>query len=159
MAQHTDFNLNDYFDSLVFEYVGEKQNYAMYCASIASQLAGNVQRFVIAFVPKHLGIQSKARLSELSWKNLQMRLCPKYTYNVPTQRWVAPDIDGPMLNVINRNQKYTTYQAEGFPYEVLMLHSNKKKSIYQYPNRMNIHWAIDQFSTIFNAEDSYIEYV
>ena len=50
--------LNKYFASLTFNYIEEKQGYAIYGAAIHSQIAGDKQRYVLAFVPAHLGIQS-----------------------------------------------------------------------------------------------------
>ena len=77
--------LNKYFESLVFQYIEEKQNYAIYAALIKNMLAGNMGQYIIAFVPTHLGVQKTAKLKDLSWTNLQSRLCPKDIYkNTPS---------------------------------------------------------------------------
>ena len=60
-----------------------------------------------------------------------------------------------MLNVSKREKNYSTYYIDNksneyFPFEVLMINSPKKKTIYQYPNSINLHWTIDQFNTVFN---------
>lgn len=145
--------LNRYFGSLVFQYIEEKQGYVIYGAAIHSQLAGDKQRYVFAFVPAHLAIQTKAKLSELPWRNLQTRLCPKTTYRLRPQTWKIPhEIDNVNLKISSRNKNYAVYEAENsqFPFEVLLINNPKKKSIYQHPNTINLHWAIDQFCTIFN---------
>jgi len=151
--------LNKYFDSLVFQYTEEKQNYVIYAAAVNGLVGGDKMRCIIAFVPAHLGIQNKARLSNLPWKNLQTRVCPKGTYKLSIQAWKPPllnsDIPEVMLSVNKREQNYSKYYVDSkckeyFPFEVLMVNSPKKKTVYQYPNSMNLHWAIDQFSTVFN---------
>ena len=143
--------LNSYFSTLIFQYVETKQSHAMYIAIIKSRT--DKQQCVIAFVPEHLAIQTKAHLSDLPWKNLQTRLCSQGTYKIQPQSWSPPNLAGlpeVMLNVTERKEGYSVYKATNFPFEVLMINSAKKKSIYQYPNTMNIYYAIDQFQTIFN---------
>jgi hypothetical protein len=170
--------LNTYFDTLVFYWVEEKQNQAVYVASVAGMLGGDKMRCIIAFVPAHLGIVAKSKLRDLPWKNLQMRTVPVGTYKTFPQKWKAPTgnssttamhsgagtttmhgntgiaIPDITLKVINRDKNYSTCVSitEGidFPFEVLLIHSPKKNSIYQFPNTMNLHWAIDQFCTVFN---------
>ena len=151
--------LNHYFSSLTFQYVEEKQGHAIYVASVNGLVGGDKMRCIIAFVPNHLGVQSKSRLADLPWKNLQTRICPKGTYKLSIQAWKPPllnsDIPEVMLSINKREQNYSTYYVDSkckeyFPFEVLMINSPKKKTIYQYPNSMNLHWAIDQFSTVFN---------
>ena len=145
--------LNSYFSDLIFQYVESKQAYAVYVATIKSRIGGDKQQCIIAFVPEHLGIQNKAHLYNLPWKNLQTRLCPVGTYKVQPQSWKPPSLQNIpeiMLNVTDRKEGYATYKANNFPFEVLMINVAKKKSIYQYPNTMNIYYAIDQFQTIFN---------
>ena len=145
--------LNRYFSKLKFQYVEEKQGYAVYAAALYSLLGGNNCRFVILFVPAHLGVQSSAKISELPWQNLQTRTCPKNTYNVRPQDWVFPNTL-PNINFVvsSRNKQYTTYTSDdpSFDFQVSMVHSPKKASLYQYPNNMQLHWAIDQFNTVFN---------
>lgn len=154
--------LNTYFDTLVFYYVEEKQNHALYVAAVAGMLGGDKMRCIIAFVPAHLGIPTKARLRDLPWKNLQMRTVPKTTYKVIVQAWKAPvtnaGVPDILLKVINRDKNYSTCvsitENVNFPFEVLMIHSPKKNTVYQFPNTMNLHWAIDQFCTVFNLHQS-----
>lgn len=143
---------NDYFNSLTFKFTGEKQNYAIYGAAIHSMIGADMCRYILAFVPKELATIKSGKLSELSWVNLQARLCPKNTFNITQQSWRAPESAEAMnimLNIKHRNDKHSTYTCS-LPFEVILLHSSKKKTIYQYPNNINLHWAIDQFQTIFN---------
>jgi hypothetical protein len=147
-----------YFASLEFTYFEEKQNYAIYVAGIDNMIGADMRQYIIAFVPAHLALQKKARLSELPWKNLQARMCNRAVYNkIPLQGWKIPantEIASSItLCVTDRKTEYSIYKAKNFqefPFEVLMIHEAKKRTIYQYPNEMNLHWAIDKFQTIFN---------
>ena len=145
--------LNKYFESLTFYYIEEKQGYAIYGAAIHSHMAGDKQRYVLVFVLSHLAVQKTAKLRELPWLNLQTRLCLKTVYRLKPQFWKFPyELQNITFRVTNRNNSYSSYRAESeeFPFEVLMIHKPKKKSIYQYHSSINLHWAIDQFDTVFN---------
>lgn len=150
--------LNDYFAGVVFQYIEEKQSYAVYAAAIYGLVGGNLQRYVFAFVPAHLGIQDRAKLSALPWKNLQTRMCPQGVYKLKEQSWKPKSDVNVTFSVKKRETGYSTYnfdinkseQGISFPFELVMINSPKVKSIYQYPDIMNIHFAIDKFQTIFN---------
>lgn len=145
--------LNNYFSTLTFKRLEEKQGYAIYGAAIKSLLGGDKQQTVLAFVPQHLAISNVSKLSELPWKNLQMRMCLKNAYKLKPQTWSFPySLKNLNLILQDRTKTYSTYACidEYFPFEILLIHSSKKKTIYQYPNSTNLHWAIDQFSTVFN---------
>lgn len=145
--------LNKYFSKLTFEYLEEKQGYSIYAAAVYNLLGGDKVRIVFLFVPGYIPIVKSAKINELKWQNLQARTCPKETYKLRLQDWNFPtnlrNID---FNVINRNKNYTTYSTSDptFHFQISMIHNLKKKTIYQYPNQMNLHWAIDQWNTVFN---------
>jgi hypothetical protein len=143
---------NDYFNALTFKHTGEKQNYVIYGAAIHSMIGADMCRYILAFVPKNLATAKTAKLRELPWVNLQARLCPKNTFDIRQQSWRAPESAEAMnimLNIKDRSDKHSIYTCS-LPFEVILLHSPKKKTIFQYPNNINLHWAIDQFQTIFN---------
>jgi hypothetical protein len=145
--------LNQYFNDLVFTRIDVKRGFTLYGAALHSQLAGDKQRHILAFVPVHLSLWSSAKLSQLQWVNLQMRMCNKTTYRLKPQVWIFPSsLPNLFFNVHNRAKTYSSYKVDGgqFPFEMLLINSPKKESIYQYPNVVNLHWAIDQFNTVFN---------
>lgn len=146
--------LNEYFNDLIFTYNETKQSYAIYVVAIHSMIGGDKCQYILAFVPDHLGIQKTSKLRDLPWKNLQTRTLSHDSYKVKRQAWKAPNHNGVDLNlkVISRDTNYSTYKADkdNFPFEILMINTLSKKTIYQYPNSMNLHYAIDQFNTIFN---------
>ena len=143
--------INKYFKGLVFRRTQETKGYFIYAAAIDSMIGGEKERYVLAFVPSHLSIKDKARLKELPWVNLQTRMCKIGTYKVIPQQWTLNDkLDNITLRVSNRLKKYTTYNSYDFPFEILLINNPKSKSIYQYPETINLHWAIDKFNTCFN---------
>ena len=148
--------LNRFFRTLTFKYVEEKQGYAVYGVAIASMIGGDKQMYVLAFVPVHLGVLQTCGLSDLSWVNLQMRTCLKSTYpTLQPQDWVFPiKINNFDIVTTKRTKTYTSYRARDpavtFPFELLLLHSSKKRTIYQFPESGNLHWAINKFNTVIN---------
>lgn len=150
--------LNLYFDSLTFYNVELNANgFYVYVAALYTMTIENKTNYIIAFVPaiSLQNVPQKAALCDLPWRNLQMRRCPKGTYKVNLQTWKAPltktKIPEIIFSIIKRENNYSSYIAkDDFPFELLLLHSPKKKTLYQYPSTVNIHWAIDQFNTIFN---------
>lgn len=147
--------INDYFKTLVFTRMNVKQMYTSYVAVIHSYLGGSKKRYVIAFVPEHLSIKNTSYLKSLMWVNLQLRELDESAYpSLNAQEWTAPlktNLLGDlMMNVTERKPAYSTYRAQGFSYEVLLMNNSKITSLYQYPNSANIHYLINQFNTIFN---------
>jgi len=144
--------LNNYFSSLVFKYIEEKSGFAVYVAAIHTMLGGDKTQYIIAFVPSHLKTKNSGKLHTLQWVNLQARLLSGNAYKVITQSWKAPtlSVTNLDLHIVERKKEHSVYRADNFPFEVLMIHSQTKKTTFQYPNNMNLHWAIDQFQTIFN---------
>ena len=141
---------NACFKNLVFTRVDEKQGYVIYGASIATGLAGGHKQYVLLFVPSHLTFKTQARIHELPWQNLQTRNLI-YSYRLKEQSWVLPrNIPNILLEIRSRNKQYSTYSAVGFPFEILLLHKPKKKTIYQYHNKIMLAAVISTFSAVFN---------
>ncbi len=141
---------NTCFKDLVFTRVNEKQGYVIYGAGIATGLAGGHKQYVLLFVPSYLAFKPQARIHELSWQNLQTRNLVN-SYRLKGQSWVLPrDISNILLKVQSRSKKYSTYSADKFPFEILLLHDPKKKTIYQYHNKIMLEATISTFSAVFN---------
>lgn len=141
---------NACFKDLVFTRVDEKQGFVIYGAGIATGLGGGHSRYVLLFVPVHLAFKNQARIYDLPWQNLQTRNLA-YSYRLKSQQWVLTrDIPDVLLEIRQRDKSYSTYAAEGFPFEVLLLHDPKKKTIYQYHNKIMLDAAISTFDAVFN---------
>lgn len=149
--------LNSYFKNLIFTKIEEKENHMLYGAGIASGLAGGKKRYVLLFVPKQFAIPHKARIHELKWQNLQTREL-QYSYNLKNQSWkLGRELQDIILEVQDRNKKFSTYASTNgnFPFEVLLLNNPKKKTIYQYRNKLTLTAAVEIFNTLFNYTGEY----
>lgn len=141
---------NSYFKDLIFTRVDEKQGFVVYGAGIATGLGGGYMHYVLLFVPSHLAFKTQSRINELPWQNLQTRNLT-YSYRLKSQPWVMPrDIPDVLLEVKSRNKQYSTYISDDIPFEILLLHDSKKKTIYQYNNKINLSAAINTFNGVFN---------
>ncbi len=156
MQQPTIHNiLVQYFDGIVFKYIEERQQHAIYVANIDTMLGGDMKQYVIVFVKNHLGIRSAAKLCDLPWVNLQTRMCKTGTYKVFPQPLNTPkNLANLDLQIVSRDSQYSWYNCkDDTSFEICILHIASKKTQYQYPNTVNLHWAINQFRTIFNKQE------
>ncbi len=157
--------VNKYFDKLVFTRIDEKetmgQRFTVYGAGINCRFEDGNARYVLVFVPAHLAIKTKANIRELPWENLQTRHL-HYSYRLRKQSWnPSRDLQDVDLQVTKREKTYSTYTGPpGFPFEVLMLHDPRKKTVYQFHNKLRVSAALESFSTVFNykGEASPMEY-
>ena len=140
--------VNSYFDTLIFLLKERRQGYDIYVSKISSGLAGH-SRYVILYSKHGLMFKSKARITEIPWETLQTRTLQSIAYDIPEQAWRIPynksDI---LLTVSTREQQYSQYSNPSFPFEVLLLNDPKKKTIYQYNNKIMLSAAIDTFNLL-----------
>lgn len=144
--------LNAYFDKLVFLKVEQKEGFTIYAASITSSYGDGKKTYALAFVPVHMAILDKGYLRDLHWQNFQTRVLSN-GWKIQAQRWDMRQIKGlatPMFNLVERNEARTKYVCESAPLEMLLLHDPKKKSQYQYHNRINLLAALVTFKCILN---------
>lgn len=151
--------INQYFKNLLFTKVVEnKEGYAIYGAGISSGIGGGKMRYVLLFVPVSEAKLHQGKITELRWKNLQTRTLED-SYKLKTQRWIMPsNIPDYLIFIKNRNAKCSTYTIPDIPFEILLLHNPRKKTEYQYRNKMTLSAAIDMFETIINYKEPEISY-
>lgn len=143
---------DSYFDNLVFTLVEKKEGFGVYVAQLNSGLAGGLNQYVILFVPEYLSIKERGRIHSLPWQNLQTREIT-WNYRLPKQKWRLdsgfPDVQ---LYVQQRTKEFTKYGVseanDSFPYEIQLLHNPKKKTIYQYHNKMLLSAAVSTFQCV-----------
>ncbi len=146
--------LNKYLEKLTFTRVDEKaidnRTYVVYGAGIEGDLGAGKQRYVLLFVPSHLAIKSQARATELPWCNLQTRTMT-YGYRLKRQQWtLSDDLPNFHFYIKERTNKSSEYAIPEFPFEVLLLHDPKKKTKYQFYDKMNLYSIMVSFSSVFN---------
>ena len=144
--------LNAYFDRLVFVKIEQKENFTIYAAAISSSFGDGKKTYALAFVPAHLAILDKGFLKDLHWQNFQTRTLTN-GWKIPGQRWDMRQLKGlptPMFDAVERNESKTKYRCETEPLEMVLLHDPKKKSVYQYHNRINLLAALATFKCVLN---------
>jgi len=147
--------LNKYFSQLIFTRVDEKETadgtrFAVYGAGVGGSFGDGNARYILLFVPAHLAVKTRARIYELPWENLQTRNL-HYSYRLRKQTW-SPSRDLPdiTLQISQRTKTHSIYLSSNFPFEVLLLHDLRKKTQYQYHNRITMTAALETFSSVFN---------
>lgn len=144
--------INSYFSDLVFTWLEKRegmQPFIIYGAGLDSQMGGK-QRYILAFVPVHLAIKNKARLSELPWKCIQTRVLA-YSYRLKNQRWVPPkNRENPTFEIVNRDDSYSEYVPldQELNLELTLLHDPKRKTRLQYNNKITLLGALETFRSV-----------
>lgn len=148
--------INRYFAGVVLLKVENKEGFSIYSAALNSSYGDGKKQYLLAFVPDHLAILEKAYLSDLQWENVQTRtLTNGYKlptgHSMPQQKWTVPrDVGNFMFNIINRDEHKSRYSAEGHALELVLIHDPKKKSQYQYHNKMNLVAALATFRCVIS---------
>ena len=145
--------INKYFNQLVFTRLEEKrtpsgQTFFIYGAGIEGMFEDGKSRYVLLMVPTHLSIKAQARINELPWDNLQTRRL-HYSYRLKKQPWKpSRDLQDVPLHVTKREQRHSIYKCpQAFPFEVLLLHDPRKKSKYQFHNKIRLSAALETFAS------------
>jgi hypothetical protein len=143
--------INEYFNKLIFQKIDQRENYSIYGAQVVSSYGDGRKQYVLAFVPVHLSILQKAYLRELPWHNLQTRML-KHGYRLVPQKWeVVPNLPNLFFQIQERTENYSRYTSEqNLPLELLLMHDPRKKTKYQYYNRMSLLGALNTFQCVLN---------
>lgn len=153
--------LNGYFAGLMFTRLEQKEGFVLYGACVASGLAGGYKRYIIALVPATKAHLDRCTIAELQWKVLQARVLFR-SYRLREQAWkMTRDMGDMILRVKQRDAKASHYQPEScvktrLPqmYEIVLLHDPKKKTQYQYNNRITLSAAVETFHMIFTIHET-----
>lgn len=149
--------INAYFDGIIFFKADQKENYTIYAAAISSSFGDGSKTYALAFVPAHTAILDRGFLKDLHWQNFQTRTLTN-GWKIQNQRWDLRKLKGlptPMFDVVERNEIKTKYRCESEPLEMILLHDPKKKSIYQYHNRINMLAALSTFRCVLNFAEGH----
>lgn len=153
--------LNAYFGDIMFSLVKDESNLKTFVACIASGLGAGYKRYAIAHVPSSKVHLSKCKLSNLPWKSFQTRTLYQ-SYKLPQQEWkMNIKIGDIILKNISRSSDSSIYVPEvcisadnsNNRFEVTLLHDPKKKTVYQFHNRMRLTAAVETFSFLFVRND------
>lgn len=149
-------NINSAFGHLLFYRVKDDAMYSVFAALIQSFL-GDGFKYVMLVVPRvHVQEDKKTcSLFEIPWVCLQTRSLST-RYNISDQaidprsmdpRYL-PEYNRLKLVVKNRTSSSTYYTSYDTSIEVTLLSDPKKKSIYQYPDALDVMQALNTFQCI-----------
>ena len=143
--------INAYFGDIVFTKVEQKEGFMVYVASISSSYGDGKKQYALAMVQPQYAVKERAYLRDLQWQNLQTRLLQN-GYRIPAQKWNIPrNLEMMMFEIVDRNAIRTKYILPNHPIEMILLHDPKKKTQYQYHNRMNIVAALSSFRCVISV--------
>lgn len=150
------YAVNYALGNLLFTKVDIKETDVLYAAKIVSSYADGNCSYIFLFVPKHLAIPDTAHAYELPWHNVQSRLL-KVKYKLRQQRWDAPrDVPSVRFNLQDRYPRYTSYLPEnGETFTLLLLHDDRKRTIYQHHNHTTLMAALTSYACVLNYEGSF----
>jgi len=145
--------IEEAFKDLIFTKAEIKEGYTIYGAGVESGLAGGIHRYVLVFVPEHLGQKQKAKIWDLAWENVQTRQLT-YSYKLRPQTWnISKNYQDTMISVVNRSSTSSVYASESIPFEIILLHDPKKKTKMQYHNKLYLSAALNTFQCVINYKE------
>lgn len=162
--------MNKFFRNLSFKRVNDKDGFALYAACISAGLEGGYKRYILLYVPLSQitnDTSSYGYVHSLNWKIIQTRTLYRAPYKIPPQAWkLDKKIGDMMLKNTERTDKFSSYKLEACTdlrknqqYEIVLLHDEKKKTKFQYHNKMTLTSAIETFQMIFTVIDTPYQHV
>lgn len=154
--------LTEYYGSLVFTRVDQKNGYCIYVAKLETMLADGSGKYIFLFVPFERSQQQRATIGNLSWMNLQTRSVKTYTLEngrslrLPPQEFRPPRLRyDPAFIVLERNSRSTKYSSEvcnlgGDCFDMELLLDPRRKTKFQYHNRLSLTTALETFNCLIN---------
>jgi hypothetical protein len=149
--------INTYFANLIFIKVDKREDFIIYGAAINSTFGDGKKQYVLVFVPTHMGILDRAKISDLHWRSVQTRILTN-GYKIPPQKWEIPrGVPSPMFKIVARDDQRSKYMPDGAGndgkysnIEMILLHDPRKKSQYQYHNQMNLIASLTSFRCVLS---------
>lgn len=150
--------LNTMIDGLVFTNLQDDELgrdgiiYSLYVAVMKDMIKET--RLIILKVPAYLATQEVAHASDLMWTTLQTLTLEddedhlRYSA-MGRQVWKNTSDHDLEMVVGERTTQESGYSHPELPFTVTIRHNPKKKSMYQYPNKMLVSSALNTFQATF----------
>lgn len=138
--------VNSFFQNLVFTRVERRDNYAIYAVKLTGLLGNGFHQYILLFVHLHNAIEQETTIDNLLYVNLQVRSLQK-NYKIREQRWsYNKKLDTIFFNMVDRNEERSLYIFQDI--ELLLKHNPKRKTQFQYPNRVTLTEAFESYNCI-----------
>ena len=145
--------INDYFRTLIFTKVDTKDNFCIYAAGIYTGLAGEAKRYIIIFVHESKSYKQRGNIYDFEWVSIQTRELPG-SYRLNKQYWkLDRDLPDLKLSIVTREQDKSIYSfidSSIYFLKCELIHNPKKKTIYQYHNKITLSGAIETFNMVIS---------
>lgn len=146
--------VNSVFKDLTFTRVDSKAGYYVYAAGISlGGLAISGNRYAFVYVPMYHECPDKGSIYSLPWVCVSTRLLQD-SYPMKKQEFKCnlPMNHDPHCHLVERTKTSTIYNQPENNLEVTLLHDPKKKSIYQYHNKIHLSYAIETYNCIIKLQ-------
>lgn len=138
--------LSAYFSNLIFASVDVQNSFRVYAACVGK--LGNSKNYILLHVPNSEYLPNRANIRDLNYVCLSTRKLVN-SYRLPMQILNFPEnLPNPELIVSDRNPNFSVYVSNSFPFPILLLHDSKKKTKYQYHNRLALTSCLNTFMTV-----------
>jgi hypothetical protein len=146
----------DYYGDIALKRIKTEQGYNVYACRVTSGLS--LPRYIFVVAPT-LGNASSVTaldgettsLNRLNWVSFQTRTSDE-NYSVPSVTILPTRERGEKLSDIviatNRTANDTQYICESLPINLTMVHDQKKKNIYQYPDKCKLYQALESYNAV-----------
>ena len=146
--------INSYFGNIVFSKVDSIGIYFLYVASILGE-TNEGKRYIILFVPDYYdNLPLQSHIDTLPWECIQTRLL-KVDYKIKSQRWdIQKKLQDFEFTLVERKNDRTEYlpTLPNIPLKLTLFHNNKKKSIYQWYNKMRLIQSLNTFMCVLEFQ-------
>lgn len=152
-------NFNDYFGGLMFKRYEFNEHYTSYVCSVRTYDQSSIQKSVMVYVMNPDATFDEAPIHKLKWFSILTTDTFNPTRRVPLYNLLRSQKDDGVSNdrilqVIHRDYQKTIYNVTiGWPIHVTLLHSEKKKSQLQWPDKLTLHQALDTYKCIVKRTD------
>lgn len=143
--------INRYFRGLLFSKVDDRDGFTIYGACIASGLGGGRKRYILLYVRHDVSHYSDGavRIDDVTWTCLQTREL-QGSYKLKPQSWIMPaSAEDCMFEITSRTIGESVFKSEQLPsVNLSMVHDPRKRSKYQYHNRMLLKAMLTMFKAV-----------
>jgi hypothetical protein len=147
--------LNPFFRNLTFTRVQRNGGYYIYAVKIEAA-ANNRARHILLFVPSNQAVYRRAKISSLTYDNLQTRnITDKYKLTMQRFTYDLSRIRDPTFTRSSRTGKFSIYDptSSSIPLHVSLVNTNPDGTRNNFATRMKLSQIIESFASTISVQD------
>lgn len=152
--------INYYFNNLDFTKFEVNETYTSYICAVRTYDQTSKQKYVTVYVLNKDAKLDSAKLKQLRWFSVITTDMLNLSRNVPLFQFYKSQKDADVskdkvLHMIDRDYLKSVYKFSGrqIPLTVTLLHNEKKKTSFQFPETLTLHQALDTYKCIVRRTD------